>query len=219
MDTKVQVYLIALCLVASFQTSSSVPSNYKCEDGIDNLLTVASTSKDLPIVLKHTTILAYDAQMQPSCYKGKPNVVLPGYFIVTGGELITKKDLNVVDNGQAMMSINIDGDDICSTGGSDKFYMPDWICQFEVTTLIPKELIEVLQHSGTHTIEELQDKIDFNTTLPLPESPSVLGLSLIDLFKGIYKVRAVLVSNKERVVDVLFQEGGKPFQLGMYDET
>ena len=55
--------------------------------------------------------------------------------------------------------------------------------QFEVTTLIPKELIEVLQQSGTHTIEELQDKIDFNTTLPLPESPSVLGLSLIDLFK------------------------------------
>ena len=48
-------------------------------------------------------------------------------IIICLGELITKKDLNVVDNGKAMMSINIDGDDICSTGGSDKFYMPDWI--------------------------------------------------------------------------------------------
>ena len=38
-------------------------------------------------------------------------------------------------------------------------------------------------------------------------------------FQGVYKVRAVLVSDKERVVDVSFQEGGKSFQLGMDDEA
>ena len=51
------------------------------------------------------------------------------------------------------------------------------LCEF-----IGVEMCHVLQRKGIHTFEELEERLGFNRTLELPEPPSLLGISLLDLF-------------------------------------
>lgn len=79
----------------------------------------------LPVEVRNITIFVYDHQMKPSCYKKKVNVVMPGFFVIKGGEVDTSRDFDVVKDGAVSVSVSLDGDHICLNGHSDMFIVPD----------------------------------------------------------------------------------------------
>ncbi|CAD6198991.1 unnamed protein product [Caenorhabditis auriculariae] len=186
-----------------------------CRDGIDNVIKIGSIANDLPVIAKNITLLAYDYNMKPSCFEKRANVVLPGYFKIIGGEVLTKKDIDVIKSGDVRLTVIKEDEYACKDGESVMFPIPNSLCHFEATTIVPIDICEVLQKSGLHTVRELEIKKGFNSTLELPPSPSVLGISLLSLLSGNYQFVISLHSQGEKMVEVAFPAGNTKLQLGV----
>ncbi|UMM16188.1 hypothetical protein L5515_013303 [Caenorhabditis briggsae] len=86
---------------------------------------------------------------------------------------------------------------------------------FEVSSFVPKDICETLQTKGLHTLQELEKKNDFNATLEIPASPSFLGISLLDVLKGNYRIKISIASEGKKIVEFALPTGYKDLKMGM----
>ncbi|CAB3404543.1 unnamed protein product [Caenorhabditis bovis] len=190
-----------------------------CRDGVHNVFTIDSIGNDsLPVIVRNITIFVYDVDMKPSCYNKKVNVVLPGYFVIKSGEVETSRDFDVVKSGDVAVSIALDGDNICLNGHSDMVIVPDSLCNFEMCSFVPVDICELLETKGLHTLEELEEKKAFNATLELPPSPNFLGISLLDILKGNYRIKIAIKSNGEKIAEFAIPTGYIDLKMGMRED-
>ncbi|PIC44018.1 hypothetical protein B9Z55_004532 [Caenorhabditis nigoni] len=194
----------------------SLVTSSKCRDGVHNVITIDSYGNEtLPVEVRKIRIHVYDHDMKPSCYKKKVNVVMPGWFVIKHGEVDTSKDFDIVKDGAVSVSVSLDGDHICLNGHSDMFIVPESLCNFEVSSFVPKDICETLQTKGLHTLQELEKKNDFNATLEIPASPSFLGISLLDVLKGNYRIKISIASEGKKIVEFALPTGYKDLKMGM----
>lgn len=60
---------------------------------------------------------------------------------------------------------------------------------FNLCEFIGQNLCDYFAKPGVHTIEDMEEKLGFNRTLLLPEPPSLLGISFLDLFSVNLKIK------------------------------
>ncbi|KHJ91892.1 hypothetical protein OESDEN_08228 [Oesophagostomum dentatum] len=92
------------------------------------------------------------------------------------------------------------------------------VLHFDIHTVIPEEICKILQKKGLHTLTELQEKLNFNSTLELPPSPSFLGITLLDFLKGEYRMKIELDVEKEKIMEFAFPSGFKPLNMGLQED-
>ncbi|CAI2334596.1 unnamed protein product [Caenorhabditis sp. 36 PRJEB53466] len=205
-----------IVVVVLFSVLFSTSSTSKCRDGVHNVITIDSYGNEtLPIEVRNITIHVYDHKMKPSCHKKKVNVVMPGFFVIKGGEVDTSRNFNVVKDGAVSVSVSLDGDHICLNGHSDMFIVPDSICSFEMCTFVPVDICKTLQTKGLHTLKELEEKNSFNSTLELPPSPSFLGISLLDVLNGNYRIKISIASEGKKIVEFALPTGYVDLKMGL----
>ncbi|KAF1764469.1 hypothetical protein GCK72_004417 [Caenorhabditis remanei] len=188
----------------------------KCRDGVHNVITIDSYGNEtLPVEVRKIRIHVYDHDMKPSCYKRKVNVVMPGWFKIKSGEVDTSRDYDIVKDGAVSVSVSLDGDHICLNGHSDMFIVPESLCSFEMSTFVPKDICETLQQKGLHTLEEIEKKTGFNSTLEIPASPSFLGISLLDVLKGNYRIKISIASEGKKIVEFALPTGYTDLKMGL----
>uniref|UniRef100_A0A0K0DMD5 Uncharacterized protein n=1 Tax=Angiostrongylus cantonensis TaxID=6313 RepID=A0A0K0DMD5_ANGCA len=133
-----------------------------CLDGINNVFTVDSYgSEHFPVRVRNVTILVYDIHYRPSCHHGKVNVVMPGYFHIISGEVVTPRDFDLFSSNLVRATVRYGNMKICENGESHMIIVPTRLWR----------------------VHELQQKVNFNSTLELPPSPSFLGVTLLDILK------------------------------------
>ncbi|CCD69219.2 uncharacterized protein CELE_T05A7.1 [Caenorhabditis elegans] len=200
-------------------TLSSGINSSKCRDGVHNVITVDSYGNEtLPVEIRNIRIHVYDHDMKPSCYKRKVNVVMPGWFVIKSGEVDTSRDFDVVKDGAVSVSVALDGDHICLNGHSDMFIVPESLCNFEMSSFFPVDICKTLQQKGLHTLKELETKNAFNATLELPASPSFLGISLLDVMKGNYRIKISIASEGKKIVEFALPTGYTDLKMGLNEK-
>ncbi|EGT54549.1 hypothetical protein CAEBREN_11248 [Caenorhabditis brenneri] len=205
--------LLSVILLLTSVTSKTVS---KCRDGVHNVITIDSYGNEtLPVEVRKIRIHVYDHDMKPSCYKKKVNVVMPGWMVIKGGEVDTSREFNVVKDGAVSVSVSLDGDHICLNGHSDMFIVPESLCNFEMSTFVPEDICQTLQQKGLHTLKELEKKNNFNATLEVPASPSFLGISLLDVLKGNYRIKISIASEGKKIVEFALPTGYTDLKMGM----
>ncbi|EFO83323.1 hypothetical protein CRE_13618 [Caenorhabditis remanei] len=86
---------------------------------------------------------------------------------------------------------------------------------FEMSTFVPKDICETLQQKGLHTLEEIEKKTGFNSTLEIPASPSFLGISLLDVLKGNYRIKISIASEGKKIVEFALPTGYTDLKMGL----
>uniref|UniRef100_A0A0N5B1F6 Methuselah_N domain-containing protein n=1 Tax=Syphacia muris TaxID=451379 RepID=A0A0N5B1F6_9BILA len=142
------------------------------------VLTKCCISGDLPAFISNLNIDAYDINKAPSCFEGHANMVLPGYLLLSNGSLYVAQDYDLISDGLVKATVTSDdGDVYCRDGKSMR-------CTINLCEFIGNDICEVLQRQGTHTIEELVEKVHFDPWIKLPNPPCFMGLiCLTDLFE------------------------------------
>ncbi|CAJ0607240.1 unnamed protein product [Cylicocyclus nassatus] len=191
----------------------------QCVDGVNNVITVDSYGdQKLPVRVRNITILVYDIHYKPSCHRGKVNVVLPGYFHIVSGEVEVPKDYDLLPSNLVRATIKLGNRMLCNEGKSGMIIVPSWLCHFNISTVIPEDICRILQKKGLHTLTELQEKLNFNSTLELPPSPSFLGITLLDLLRGEYYIKMALDVNKEKIMEFAMPTGFTALKMGLRDD-
>jgi hypothetical protein len=110
---------------------------------------------------------------------------------------VPKNNYDLLKSGTMRMTIKSPNFDepICLNGTSQYTFVPNswWsviftnilvgvkFSKFNLCEFIGNNLCEFLQRPGIHTIHEMEQKINFNSTLLLPEPPNIFGISLLDV--------------------------------------
>ncbi|CAP32200.2 Protein CBG13418 [Caenorhabditis briggsae] len=113
---------------------------------------------------------------------------MPGWFVIKHGEVDTSKDFDIVKDGAVSVSVSLDGDHICLNGHSDMFIVPESLCNFEVSSFVPKDICETLQTKGLHTLQELE---------------------------GNYRIKISIASEGKKIVEFALPTGYKDLKMGM----
>ncbi|CAI4226406.1 unnamed protein product [Auanema sp. JU1783] len=186
-----------------------------CIDGIDNVIHVDSYGEKLHVEVRNIVILVYDINMNPSCSEGKVNVVLPGYFHIISGEVINNHGYDLFKSGIVKASVALNDRDLCLDGSSTYVFIPNKFCRFKITSFVPSDMCLLLQQKGNHTLEEVEEKLNFNSKLELPPSPSFLGVELLSLLKGNYKIKITIFSEGEMIVQFTIPSNYTSIQMGL----
>lgn len=104
---------------------------------------------------------------------------------------------------------------LCLNGKSQYLAMPDKFCKTDLCKFIGKEICEILQEPGVHSIKELEEKLNFNSTLELPEPPSLLGISILDLFSGEFSFGFIIELEGKDILDMQVPINEKFLQIGV----
>ncbi|KAE9555432.1 hypothetical protein FO519_001369 [Halicephalobus sp. NKZ332] len=210
-------FLIASFIYVFVSASDSSEEQEECKDFVHNLVVAESPKKNYPARITNLTGVLYTADVKPSCYNKRPNVYMPGYAKMIDGELHVERDFDLVKDGYLRMTVRgLDFDDpICLNGTSQFIALPDYFCRIELCNFIGIEMCHILQRKGIHTFEELEEKLHFNRTLVLPEPPSLLGISLLDLFSGEFNFVFALETEGQTILEVEVPTNDKYLQIGV----
>uniref|UniRef100_A0A914D8N5 Uncharacterized protein n=2 Tax=Acrobeloides nanus TaxID=290746 RepID=A0A914D8N5_9BILA len=193
----------------------------KCVDKVHNLVRAESnTASPRPAMISDVSGTVYNKKNQPSCYNERPTVVLPGVVKFLSGQVTVPKKYDLIKSGYLLLTVRgMDYDDpLCLNGVSQYFAIPDDFCRLKLCDFIGEDVCRVVQEPGTHTFKELEKKINFNTTQLLPEPPSLLGISLLDLFAGEFGFHFQVETEGEIVLEVTVPTNDKFLQIGVTDD-
>uniref|UniRef100_A0A915DII1 Uncharacterized protein n=1 Tax=Ditylenchus dipsaci TaxID=166011 RepID=A0A915DII1_9BILA len=224
------IYLIIpLILLISFGCLHAKPENItsksivnkQCIDMKNNLIIGSSpTEHPKEVMIKDLSGVVYTSTKKPSCYDGRPSVVMPGLTKLLSGKLTVPRQYDLLSSGTIRMTVHNPNyqDPLCLVGVSQYAVMPTKFCSFNLCEFIGKDICEFLQTPGTHTIQEMEDKISFNSTQTLPEPPSLLGISLLDLFSGEFRFRFSLEVEGKIILELDIPTNEKYLQIGVSPE-
>ncbi|KAI6196541.1 hypothetical protein M3Y94_01121700 [Aphelenchoides besseyi] len=216
----------------SSHETTTEDDNSQCTDGVHNLIKAQSDLiKPKPALIKNFsgTVYTHDS-LEASCHQKRPTVLLPGYVKLIGGELHVPKKFDLLKSSVLKLDVkSASFDDLCINGESQYIALPNSFCTVDLCKFIGNEKCEILQEPGVHTIAELEvtaqiapnlqpEKLGFNSTLELPEPPSLLGISLLDLFSGEFSFGFTVESEGVPILDVQIPVNDKYLQIGVTDD-
>ncbi|KAH7727058.1 Protein T05A7.1 [Aphelenchoides avenae] len=208
--------LYSLALVALCRSTSADCD--ECEDKKNNLIRAASPKHPLrPVRVWDLKGTVYKPNMKPACNDGRPTVLMPGYVKLLDGKVKVPKKYDLVKSGTLKLTIkgaNFDSP-LCKDGESQYLALPSSFCTVDLCGWIGKELCEFLETPGTHSLKDMEEKIGFNSTMALPEPPSLLGISLLDLFSGEFSFAFSLISEGETILQLNVPTNHKFLQIGI----
>ncbi|CAD5211012.1 unnamed protein product [Bursaphelenchus okinawaensis] len=211
--------LPVVCLV---QAQSTTKASGKCRDKVENLIKARSDfKKPKPAIIKSFSGTIYNHDGTPSCAYGKPTVPMPGWVTLLEGEMHVPKHYDLLKTGMMRLTVRGNGfdDALCLNGESQYLALPSSFCKLKLCDFIGEDICKVFEEPGVHTIKELEEKIGFNSTLELPEPPSLLGISLLDVFSGEFAFGFQIESDGEVILDVNIPTNNKWLQIGVSEGT
>ncbi|KAI6179257.1 hypothetical protein M3Y98_00591000 [Aphelenchoides besseyi] len=205
----------------SSHETTTEDDNSQCRDGVHNLIKAQSdlTKPKLALIKNFSgTVYTHDS-LEASCHQKRPTVLLPGFVKLIGGELHVPKKFDLLKSSVMKLDVkSASFDDLCINGESQYIALPNSFCTVDLCKFIGNDKCEILQEPGVHTIAELEDKLGFNSTLELPEPPSLLGISLLDLFSGEFSFGFTVESEGVPILDVQIPVNDKYLQIGVTDD-
>uniref|UniRef100_A0A0N4VRE2 DUF4773 domain-containing protein n=1 Tax=Enterobius vermicularis TaxID=51028 RepID=A0A0N4VRE2_ENTVE len=110
------------------------------------------------------------------------------------GRAIVPYTYNLTDYALVKISVSSEtGAQFCVNGKSVRWFLPDYYCRLNLCSYIGYDMCNILEKAGTHTVDELVKKLNFNPNLRFPEPPCFLGLvCLTDFFGGKYHIEFAL---------------------------
>jgi len=197
-------YVVSLSDDSNSNNKGQQQQQQDCVESRDNLV-VGGSNPEIPheVVITRLEGTVYKANGKPSCYKREPTIPMPGILRLLHGELIVPRHYDFVQSGVLKLTIRSPkmSDALCLRGASQYMALPNSICSVNLCEFIGIELCRLLQTPGKHTIKELEEKVRFNSTLLLPEPPSFLGISLLDIFSGDFGFAFVLEVDKRAIME------------------
>ncbi|PIO71020.1 hypothetical protein TELCIR_07092 [Teladorsagia circumcincta] len=172
---------------------------------------VGMSTRDVAIILAS---IFYSVTSQ--CIDGVHNVITIDSY--GSGEVDTPKDFDLFASNLVRATVHLGTTKICHNGESGMIIIPNRICQFDITTVIPPEMCRILQKKGIHTLPEMEKKLNFNSTLELPPSPSFLGITLLDLLKGEYFIKIDVEAGHQKIVEFAMPSGFKALKMGLSED-
>ncbi|CAD5215325.1 unnamed protein product [Bursaphelenchus xylophilus] len=214
--------LVSLGFLLIESTQSAKEGEHKCEDKVHNLIKARSDfKKPKPAFIKSFSGTIYNHDLTPSCAYGKPTVPMPGWVTLLEGEMHLPRKYELLKTGIMRITVRGNGfdDALCLNGESQYLALPSNFCKLKLCDFIGEDICKVFEEPGVHTIKELEEKIGFNSTLELPEPPSLLGISLLDVFSGEFSFGFQIESEGEVVLDVSIPTNNKWLQVGVSEST
>uniref|UniRef100_A0AC34Q8E6 Uncharacterized protein n=1 Tax=Panagrolaimus sp. JU765 TaxID=591449 RepID=A0AC34Q8E6_9BILA len=214
-------FLIFLVISIVLLKCSESEEGEKCVDFVHNYVMSKTPIKDenanYPAKVTKFSSTLYNSEGKPACHQKRPTVLMPGWTKLIDGELHVKQDVNLTKDGVVRMTVyGADFDDpLCLNGTSQYLAIPNRFCRFNLCEFIGNDLCEILQKKGVHTIREVEEKLNFNRTLFLPEPPSLLGISLLDLFSGDFNFGFAIESEGRTILELLIPFNHKYLQIGV----
>ncbi|CAD5228467.1 unnamed protein product [Bursaphelenchus xylophilus] len=212
--------LLLICGLSSGLAKSFGKLN--CSDHVHNLVVANSDfSHQKPSYITFLTADIYNHDHSPSCAFGRPNVPLPGFVKFLDGELHVTKYYDVLKDGvlKATVRSSFFEKPICLNGESQYLALPNSMCQFKISDFMNHDIVRVLEEPGVHTLQEITERIGLNSTIELPEPPSFLGISLLDLLSGEFAFGFQIETNGQTVMDVMIPTNHKWLQIGVADNS
>ncbi|KAI6208201.1 hypothetical protein M3Y96_00090100 [Aphelenchoides besseyi] len=149
-----------------------------CVDGKNNVVELADASSNNVIKVDNGVAQAYDPNMKTSCYKNAANVQLPGYLKLISGTINIGKQLKVINNNKALLTLRKNSNiDICT---------------------LSKALCKTLEIPGLHNLSEIEGDVGSNGTIQLPSPSSALR----PLLKGQWAMQIKLQVENEIVMHI-----------------
>lgn len=219
--------IAAICVLAlannflRIKFVNAAAANNKCEDGMQNLAEASSnpsTISEYPVVMKILRGKVYHPSSRPACHNGRATVLMPGIVKLFDGEMyVPQNNYDLIQSGTIRMTIESPSFDkpICINGTSKYAFFPNSLCSFNLCEFIGHELCTHLQTPGRHTIRSLEEKINFNSTLLLPEPPSILGISILDILSGEFSFVMTLETGGKDIVEVRIPTNQQFLQIGL----
>lgn len=184
----------------------------QCVDKQNNAVDVADKSNAAyNAEFQNAVGATYDSNGNPSCYKGHPNLKLPGDLKLISGKLVVKESMNLVGNSQIYLTLKKDSfliGTVCENGKSKNPLIPDKDCKFDFCTEA-SPLCTALGTPGTHTLGEIEGDLGINGTIPLPSlSSAIMGIlkgkwqATLDIHSNGKIVASLIVPSNEKYIDV-----------------
>ncbi|KAI6196688.1 hypothetical protein M3Y94_01138300 [Aphelenchoides besseyi] len=171
-----------------------------CVDGKNNVVKLADASSNNVIKVDNGVAQAYDTNMKTSCYKNEANIQLPGYLKLISGTINIGKQLKVINNNKALLTLRKNSwmvGYVCEDGKSKNFLVPDSDCNIDICTL-SKALCKTLEIPGIHNLSEIEGDVGSNGTIVLPNPSSMLK----PLLKGQWTMQIKLQVENEIVMHI-----------------
>ncbi|KAL3101026.1 hypothetical protein niasHS_001486 [Heterodera schachtii] len=194
----------------------------KCEDGKQNIVEGQSDiSKGFPVTVKYLRTTVYNNKLVPTCYDSRPTVLLPGFTHFWEVHLIVPpNNYNVIKSGNVKMTITNPNYEkpLCLNGLSQYEALPSSLCNFDLCNFIGRNLCELLQRPGNHTVREMEQKAGWNATVVIPESPRIFGIPFVDLFAGEFNFEFLLETEGKEIAHLEVPTNLAFVPIGMQNE-
>ncbi|CAD5220752.1 unnamed protein product [Bursaphelenchus okinawaensis] len=207
--------------LAGYVSAKSL-ATLNCSDNVHNLILANSNfSQGYSSYITFVKGTVYNHDYSPACAYGKPNVPLPGFVKFLDGELHVTKYYDVLKDGMLKVTVYSSFFDkpICLNGISQYMALPDSMCQFKISEFMNHDIVRIFEEPGIHTLSEIKDRIGLNTTIELPEAPSFLGISLLDLLAGEFAFGFQIETEGKTIMDVNIPTNHKWLQIGVAENS
>lgn len=174
-----------------------------CTDGKDNVVDVSDLSNDAYNAhFENTQARVYTSNGAPSCYKGEANLHLPGTLKLISGTVTVKKNMNLMNNVQAKLTLKKDSSiigKICENGKSKNILIPNKDCTISLcNNALESPLCTLLEKAGTYDLSQIEKTLGISGTIALPALPG----SFKGIIKGKWEIGVNIVSNGVSVANI-----------------
>ncbi|EYC07606.1 hypothetical protein Y032_0069g311 [Ancylostoma ceylanicum] len=110
------------------QLDEVVEASGPCDDGVNNVIQVADVGDSLRIHTKGVVAHTYDENGNPTCYKGRARLSLPGIIKLVNGTIIVTAPSDLKKSGDVLMTLTKNSrfvGTVCKDGNSKSRLISD----------------------------------------------------------------------------------------------
>ncbi|RCN44600.1 hypothetical protein ANCCAN_09350, partial [Ancylostoma caninum] len=137
------------------QLDEVVEASGPCEEGVNNVIEVADVGDSLRIHTQGVVAHTYDENGNPSCYKGRARVSMPGFIKIVKGTIIVTAPSDLKKSADVLMTLTKNSrfvGTVCQDGKSKSRLIPKDLCRHSLAPDFEEELLTLLGTPGTYDL-------------------------------------------------------------------
>ncbi|KAL6733828.1 hypothetical protein Aduo_004442 [Ancylostoma duodenale] len=179
-----------------------------CVDGVNNVVQIADINKPtLRIHTQDAVAQLYDVNGNPSCYKGRAKISLPGLVKLVKGKIIVTAPSDIRKSGEVLFTYTKNQrfvGTLCKDGKVLNKLIPAEACRQKLYPFIGEEFATMLSTPGTYDMEEIRKTAGVGPMVELPSINSAINM----IVKGDWQATLNLVSESQTIALVKAPSNG-----------
>ncbi|RCN35866.1 hypothetical protein ANCCAN_18257 [Ancylostoma caninum] len=181
-----------------------------CVDGVNNVVQIADINKPtLRIRTQDAVAQLYDANGNPSCYKGRAKISLPGLVKLVKGKVIVTAPSDIRKSGEVLFTYTKNQrfvGTLCKDGKVLNKLIPAEACRQKLYPFIGEEFATMLSTPGTYDMEEIRKTAGVGPMVELPPINSAINM----IVRVSIEQRTTLRIRTQDAVAQLYDANGNP---------